>query len=97
MARQASGKPAGEGRGRHRRLTVARLSSSLAFASERGTKMQFTELLRDAAARKIYLKISDGTEFRGTVTKIGADFIQVETDNGRAYTVLVAHILFAGL
>ena len=59
--------------------------------------MQFAELLRDAAARKIYLKTSDGTEFRGAVTKTGADFVQIETDNGRVYSVLIAHIVFAGL
>jgi hypothetical protein len=63
--------------------------------------MQFTQLLRmresAAGAGKIYLKTVDGTEFRGNVKTIGSDFLQVETENGRIYTVLTAHILFAGL
>ena len=63
--------------------------------------MLFTQLLRmresAAGAGKIYVKTSDGTEFRGAVKTIGSDFIQVETENGRIYTVLLAHIVFAGL
>lgn len=60
--------------------------------------MQFTDMLRarESASAKIYLKTSDGTEFRGTVKTIGDDYIQLETDQGRLYAVMVAHIVFAG-
>ena len=62
--------------------------------------MNFTQLLKEktgASGVSIYLKTSDGTEFRGVVGAVGDDFVQVETDHRRTYTVLVAHILFATL
>ena len=62
--------------------------------------MNFTQLLQQKTVGSgvgIYLKTSDGTEFRGTVAAVGEDFVQIETDQRRSYTVLVAHILFAAL
>jgi hypothetical protein len=67
--------------------------------------MDFTQMLKDqlrergtgGPAAKVYLKASDGTEFRGTLTTVGDDFVQIETENGRVYTVLVPHIVFIGL
>ena len=61
--------------------------------------MHFFELLRTAQSGdgRIYLKTTDGTEFRGAVKTVGSDYLQVETDKGRVYTVLLAHVLFAAL
>ena len=53
--------------------------------------MQFTQMLKDrmrdagpGPSPKIYLKTSDGTEFRGTVAAVGADFVEVKTEQGRS-------------
>jgi hypothetical protein len=65
--------------------------------------MQFTQMLKDrmrdaapGSSPKVYLKTSDGTEFRGTVAAVGDDFVEIRTDQGRAYAVMVDHIVFAG-
>jgi hypothetical protein len=65
--------------------------------------MQFTQMLKDrmrdaapGSSQKVYLKTSDGTEFRGTVAAVGDDFVQIRTDQGRVYAVMVDHIVFAG-
>jgi hypothetical protein len=62
--------------------------------------MNFTQLLRQKTGGPgvgIYLKTSDGTEFRGAVAAVGEDFVQIETEQRRNYTILIAHILFATL
>ena len=42
-------------------------------------------------------KTTDGSEFRGVVKAVGTDYLQVEAEKGRVYTVLLAHVLFAAL
>jgi hypothetical protein len=61
--------------------------------------MHFVELLRTAQTGdgRIYLKTTDGTEFHGTVKTVGSDCLQIETEKGRVYTVLLAQVLFAAL
>jgi hypothetical protein len=65
--------------------------------------MEFTQMLKEqirdrgGSAMKVFLKTSDGTEFRGAVTLVGDDFVQIETENGRAYAIPAAHIVFIGL